>query len=165
MGKGTDLALRRKLSFRAEGKRLVLVKKPVESIEHVLMKAFLWALYLPDYPDLRVEVPIGHRYKPDVTALDAHGRPRFWGEAGKVSLEKLERTAARLPHTHFAFAKWAAPLRPFHTALQAVAEAAPRTAPLDLIRFPPDSAERFLEADGEIRIRREDLEWARFGAV
>ncbi len=54
-----DLLLRRKWTLRAHGRQVVFVKKPVESSTHVVMKALLWALYLPQYPDLTVEIAIG----------------------------------------------------------------------------------------------------------
>jgi hypothetical protein len=43
-----------------------------------------WALYLPLYPNLSVEIGVGDRYKPDVVALGEDGRPLFWAEAGQV---------------------------------------------------------------------------------
>ena len=36
-----------------------------------------------------------------------------------------------------------------------------RTAPIDLLRFPPDSAKRFVDDQGQISMSREDLAWAR----
>ncbi len=72
----------RKRMYHAHDRKMILVKGLNESSEHVLMKAFLWALYLPDYPTLTVEIRIGDRYKPDVVALDAAGNLLFWGEAG-----------------------------------------------------------------------------------
>lgn len=63
----------RKLTFQAHGRTLVLVKRRSEKLEHPLMMALLWALYLPQYPDLRVEVPIGLRYKPELVQLDDQG--------------------------------------------------------------------------------------------
>jgi hypothetical protein len=54
-----------------------------------MLKALLWALCLPNYPDLTVEVSVGDRPKPDVVALDWQGLPRFWGEAGDVSVAKI----------------------------------------------------------------------------
>jgi hypothetical protein len=61
-----DLYLRRKLSVHAHGQRLVLVKRPVESTQHVLMKALVGALYLPAYPGLVVEALTAGRYQPDL---------------------------------------------------------------------------------------------------
>lgn len=156
-----DLHLRRKLTLRANGSQIVFVKKKVESLEHVLMKAFLWALYGPDYADITVEIPIGDKYKPDVVSLDERGEPRFWGEAGKVGVDKLASLMRRFPETHFALAKWATRLEP-HVALvrEAIGERR-RHAPVDLLSFPPDSAERFIDADGVISLSRNDVDFVR----
>lgn len=157
----SEQELRRKWTFRARGRQVVLVKKPREKTSHVLMKALLWALYLPEYPDLAVEVGVGDRYQPDVVALDGEGRPRFWAEAGAVGRAKVFALARRFPHTHLAVAKWGVRLAPFERiAAEAVARAR-RTAPFDLLRFPADSAERFLDSDHRLRVRFEDLEWVR----
>ena len=90
----SDLPLRRKWTLRAHGNQVVLVKKPGESGEHVIMKALLWALYLPLYPDLTVEVPVGDRYKPDLVSLDAQGRPADF-EPDRIDFERIHQ-AARL---------------------------------------------------------------------
>lgn len=158
------MELRRKLTLRAHGEQVVFIKKHRESIEHVLMKAFLWALYLPAYPALSVEIPIGDRYKPDVVELDAFGRPRFWGEAGKVSGQKIASLTRRYRDTHFAIAKWSTDLAPFQEIVEEALAEVDRHAPFDLIRFPADSAERFLDARGRITLSHDDLEWVRLGA-
>lgn len=89
-----DLALRRKFTFSRSGHSRVFLKKPMESVEHVAIKAFLWAAYLPHYPSLEVEKKIEDRYKPDLIALSpadqtGPGRPLFWAESGQVSPEKI----------------------------------------------------------------------------
>ena len=154
----SDLALRRKLTVRAHGRRLVLVKKPGEGAEHVLMKALLWALYLPAYPALAVEVPVGDRYKPDVVALAADGRPAFWGEAGKVSAAKYRALARRFPETHFAVAKWGGRLGPHLALIRAALDGLPRRAPFEVIGVPPDAAERFVAPDGALAVGFDDVE-------
>jgi hypothetical protein len=157
----SDLFLRRKWTLRAHGEQVVFVKRANERAEHVVMKAFLWALYLPIYPDLVVEVPIGDRYKPDVVSLNRRGRPRFWGEAGHVSPEKIRSLVRRYRQTHFALAKWDTPLDPFvDTAHAAINEFEP-DAPFDLLHFPADSADRFIGDRGEINVTHADLEWVR----
>lgn len=157
-----DLALRRKFTLRARGpngpQQVVFVKKPVESLEHVLMKAFLWALYLPQYPDLSVEIPIGDRYKPDVVQLDPLGQPQFWGEAGKVGADKVASLLRRYPRTHFAVAKWATPLAPFAELVREALDGRPRRAPFDLLGFPADSGDRFIAEDGTVRIDPDAIE-------
>ena len=142
----SDLALRRTLIVRAaDGAKLVLAKKRGESREHVLMKAALWVLYRPAFPDLRVEVPIGDAFKPDVVALahppggPAYGdaRPTFWGEAGKVSERKWRSLFRRFPETHFALARWNERLAPHAAIIERALGRRRHRAPIDLIRVGP----------------------------
>ena len=157
----TDLLLRRKLTFRLGDRKLVLQKRSIEGIEHVLMKAFLWALYLPEYENIIVEYNIGDRYKPDLVSLDETGKPRFWGEAGKVNKGKIESLVRRYPQTHIAIAKWSTRLTPYVEIVEKIVAKHKRTVPFDLLNFPADSAERFIGKSGEINIAREDLEVVR----
>lgn len=157
----SELMLRRKVTFRAHDRQVVFVKKSNERAEHVIMKALLWGLYLPRYPDMAVEIHIGDRYKPDVVALDERGRPRFWGEAGAVGAQKIRSLARRYRETHFVIAKWDTRLDPFVALVSDALAGLKRSAPFDLITFPDDSAGRFIDADGHIRVRFEDLEWVR----
>lgn len=156
-----DLLLRRKWTLRAHGRQVVFVKKPVESSTHVVMKALLWALYLPQYPDLTVEVAIGDRYKPDLVSLDERGEPRFWGEAGDVSTAKIRSLARRYRRTHFALAKWDTRLDPLTGIVEDALRGLGRSAPFDLISFPPDAVDRFIADDGTIRISHAELTWVR----
>lgn len=153
--------LRRKLTVRAAGQQVVLVKKPVERLEHVLMKAFLWALYLPSYGDLAVEVSVGDRYKPDVVSLDPFGRPRFWGEAGKVSDDKIVSLARRYRHTHFALAKWNASMAHLLPRLRPLLADIRREAPVDLLLFEDRHADACLSDRGDVAISFDDVRWAR----
>ncbi|MCG8349881.1 MAG: hypothetical protein MI924_19110 [Chloroflexales bacterium] len=153
-----DFLLRRKWTLRAHGKQMVFVKRPNEQTAHVLMKALIWALYLPTYPDLAVETAIGDRYKPDVVALDVASRPRFWGEAGQVGIEKIHSLIRRYCQTHFAIARWDTRLDPLHDIVTAAVTDRQRQAPFDLLRFPADSVERFIDTGGEICIVHNDLE-------
>jgi uncharacterized protein (UPF0264 family) len=116
---------------------------------------------LPTYSDLTVEAAIGDRYKPDVVALDAAGQPRFWGEAGQVGVEKIRSLTRRYRQTHFAIARWDTRLGPLHDIVAAAVADRRRQAPFDLLRFPANSVERFIDARGEIRIVHDDLEWIR----
>jgi hypothetical protein len=127
--------------LHAHGRRNVFVKGSRESTEHVLMKIFLWALYLPQYPDLYVETRIGDKYKPDVVqmsepAFDGAREPIFWGESGQVSVKKINSLARRYRETHFAIAKWDSNLAPYVTIVREAVEGLDRRAPFDLIRIP-----------------------------
>ena len=152
----SDLSLRRTLTVRAGDAKLVLTKKRGESAEHVWMKAALWALYLPAYPGLRVEVGIGDAFKPDVVELapppggPAYGdpRPTFWGEAGTVSERKWRSLLRRFPDTHFALARWDERLAPHAATVARALGGRPRRAPVDLLRLGP-GVERSL-AEGSL---------------
>jgi hypothetical protein len=159
----SELHLRRKLTFHAHGRTLVLVKRPDEKIEHRLMMALVWALYLPQYTNLRIDVSIGSRYRPDLVQLNTEGRPVFWGECGEVGIEKLRVLCSRYRATHLVFAKWASNLKPFAALIADALRDQRRTAPIELIGFDADAA-RFVSPFSEISIRPEDVEWRRWQA-
>jgi hypothetical protein len=164
IGPDNPLVLSRKWTLRAHGRQVVVVKKRRERATHVLIKVFIWALYLPEFPHLKIEVGIGQRYTPDVVQLDDRGRPVFWGEAERVGLKKTRTLVERFPTTHLVFGKWAAPLEPLEKTLTAAVSQSRRKAPVDLICFPADSATRFLDPGGRITIRFADLDWRRFAS-
>ncbi len=72
------------------GRRVRLWKPVGESYEHVLMKALGYAMYVSEYPDLRIEHPVGLRYKPDLVSRDEQQRFRLWGECGTVAIRKIK---------------------------------------------------------------------------
>jgi hypothetical protein len=158
---------------RAAGQRVTLSKGSLESSRHVLMKAILWALYLPDYPTLTIEIPIEDKYKPDLVAFDPAPeiyqntkQPLFWGESGVVGEEKMHAILRRYPSTHFAFAKWSTSLQATQRMAQDSIDEArkhrvARMAPVDLIRVPEDALERFISAKGEIEVTLDQLIWRR----
>ena len=150
-----------KFTFRVGGQKQVFAKQPVEHFRHVVMKALLWALYLPEYTQLQVEVSIGNKYKPDLVALGAE-EPLFWAEAGRVGNTKLRRVLDRFPRTHFAFAVWGSSLRSMIGRIQRQSRGVLRPGPIDVIAIPEDAATRFIDMQGTIRVRHGDLEWWRF---
>lgn len=156
-------SIRRKYTFRSGDRKVVVVKKRRERPEHVYMKAFLWALYLPEYPGATIEVQVRDRYKPDVVELDGGGDPVFWAEAGKVGKEKVQSLTRRYRDTHFVLAKWDTSLAPFEAIVRDAVADLRRSAPIDLIRFPADSLGRFVDVRGRIRVRHDQLEWLRIG--
>lgn len=156
-----DLMLRRKWTVHAHGKQIVLVKKPYEKNIHVLMKGFLWALYLPHYPNLTVETTVNDRFKPDLVALDDMSRPNFWGEAGHLSVEKIRSLIRRYRSAHFAIAKWKSHLDPFIKIVKDAMDGIARESPIDLVTFQENSGERFIDESGHIQISHEQLEWIR----
>jgi hypothetical protein len=125
------------------------------------MKAFLWALYLPRFPNLSIEIGIGGRYKPDVVALDSKDYPRFWGEAGHISRNKVGALLRRFKSTHFAIAKWNSTLRSFEDMFQKALMGTCRYGPVDLLRFPGNSVNRFINEAGTLHLSHDDIEWIR----
>lgn len=151
----------RKWQLKLGDQRVVFVKGGTESAEHVIMKALLWALYKPTYPDLTIEIRIGDRYKPDLVSRTDQGEPLFWGESGKVSPAKIYSLGRRYPHTHFAMAKWDTHLAPYQDIILKQFEGLKRLAPYDLIRVPPDSLTRFIDPNNQIHITFDDVDWLR----
>jgi len=155
--------------FTAHGHSIVAQFGSTERETHVLMKVFIWALYLPSYPDLTIEVRVGDRYKPDVVAVDErlalkdiNGAILFWGESGRVGRDKIFSLARRFPHTHFAIAKWEKNLAPLEQLVRDAVKDQRRTAPFDLLRFEDGDAERFISADGAVSLTHADLSrWVR----
>ena len=77
--------------------------------------------------------------------------------------DKTEALHGRYPDAHFAIAKWDRALDPFLETVEAAVHDVDRTAPVDLIRFPPESAARFVDAKGRITISWDDVTWVRVG--
>lgn len=146
----------RKLTVRAHGARLVLVKGPNESLRHVLMKAGLWALLLPDHPGLAVERSVGDRFKPDLVALDAEGRPTLWAEAGALSPQKITSLARRFREARFVFAKWGRNLAPHEQVVRRALRDLRRPPPIELVGFPTEP-HRILGDDGHVVVRWSDV--------
>jgi hypothetical protein len=96
-------------------------------------------------------------------ALNGQGRPRFWGEAGDVSVAKIRSLNRRYRSTRLAVAKWDTHLEPIVAIVTDAIARLNRQAPVDLLSFPADSAERFMDDDGRISVVRHDLEWVRAG--
>jgi hypothetical protein len=155
----SERQLRKKYSFSAHGKRLVLIKRPYESEAHVLCKAAAFALYLPGYPRLLVEVKVGQRYKPDLVQLDRRGMPEFWGECGSVGKSKVEDLLRKFRGTKFAFLKCGGRNDQFVELVRNALEGLNRSAPVDMI-FLPELREHVGTA-GNVDISFEDCDMIR----
>ena len=149
----SDLSLKRKITVKAHGQQIVLIKKPVESIEHVLTKAFLWARYLPTYPALLVEVPVNNRYKPDLVALDENTSPILWAEAGKVRANKIRHLARQYRHCHLVIAKWTLDIQPYKAMYTRALKNISRPAPVELIGISSKTLPDMISLDGELNLQ------------
>jgi len=78
-----------------------------------------------------------------------------------VSVAKIRSLTRRYRETHLAIAKWGTRLEPtIAIVTDAIAHLNGRR-PVDLLSFPADSAERFMDDDGRIRVALHDLDWMR----
>ena len=152
-----NLELRRKWTFRAHGQQMIFIKKTMESSMHVWTKALIWALFLPDYPDLSVEPPMELRYKPDLVQLDEENNLVFWAEAGRISHRKIRWLVTRHRSTHIVFAKWHTRLTSLQKMITKATVQTSRTAPIDLIGVPLNSLDSFVDSKGSIRIQFKDV--------
>jgi hypothetical protein len=157
---------RKRWKLYAHDQHIVVVNGQRERFVHPLMKAFIWALYLPQYPTASIEIRIGDKYKPDVVAFDADAgiyqrkMPSFWGEAGRVGRDKINSLVRRFPDTHFVIGKWATRLNPHVELVRTALADTTRNAPFDLISF-PNETRQCVDADGNITISFDDVEWVR----
>lgn len=124
----------RKITVRVDGRKHVFAQRTGESDRHILLKALVFARYLPTYPDLSVERSIGNRYKPDLVALGSDGAPVFWAECGEIGAQKLARLVQRFPNTHLAIAKLATDLTPWAAIIERALPAR-RASPIELLGF------------------------------
>ncbi len=83
------------------------------------------------------------------------------GESGQVGVQKIHALARRYRDTHFAIARWDTPLEPLAAIVAEAVAGLHRSAPFDLLRFPSDSAERFIDAGGHIHLTHADIVWLR----
>lgn len=153
-----DLHLPGKWRLKAHGQTLILKKRKLERSGHVIMKGLLWALYLPQYPALQVEVPVGLRYKPDLVARHDNGDFLFWAEAGRVGVAKVKHLLTRYRQTHFAFAKWDRSIHHWQRIIGEIVAETKREAAVELMAFPSDSMERFVNDLGEVQVDRQQLQ-------
>lgn len=150
---GSEQSLRRKWTFRAGGRQIILVKNPQERAEHVLVKGLIWSLYLPAYPEATIEPPSQRRYKPDVAAFAPEDPSRvvFWGESGHASPDKLAYLFKHFPDVHFALGKWDVSPQSVRRQVEIAASGAKRRRPIDCLCFPPDGFENLVGPRGELQ--------------
>lgn len=157
--------LRRKWSFRINGQKQVLIKRPEEKETHVLMKIFLAKLYSQQYEAIKIEVHYAaeQRYKPDLLATNLQGEALFWGECGEVGEEKVYHLISKYRDTHLCFAKWKIKPSPFEKMIEAAMRQLkkPRPAAVDFINFREEDKVCVAE-DGEVTISWDELYFRRW---
>ena len=154
-----------------------ILKKKAETLQHVLGKGLIWALYREKYPNIFIEQNIGEKRLPDVVAFQGMGqtedlqtgefeskkcKPCFWGESGQMSLAKAAEIASQYPDTHFCHLRWGVNMeettRALRYKLNPILDR--RTAPFEygVLRNGADP-KNFVDEDGIIRISRDDVMW------
>jgi len=152
-----------KFTVRVGDTEKELLKKRGETLEHVLTKALIWALYDDAYPSIDIERDIGDETLkvPDCIAFDQQDAPVFWGESGRMSAAKAVDIATRYPGTHFVNVRWNVDLdtysEPLLKALRA--EAPTRSAPFEFGALAGDPRDYVDPTDGSLRICRDDVVW------
>lgn len=75
--------------FDVHGRRVRFWKRSGESLEHIVLKALGYSMFVREYPNIVIEHDVELRYKPDLVAMDEAGRFSFWGECGTVTIKKI----------------------------------------------------------------------------
>ncbi len=155
--------LRRKYTFKFNGKKVVFVKHREETEAHVLGKAVLYALYQKQYPSLTVEVSVGGKYKPDLVSVDESEKALFWGESGVVSKRKLTYLLRNYPDTHLALLRHSYYIKGFADLVQKELKRNPRPrfAPVEVIGRPKDLA-AYIDDKQELTITKYDCTIVKF---
>ena len=145
-----ELKLKRKTTFRFKNFQIVLDKKSIEKPEHVSMKALLWAMYIEEFPALKVEIKVGGRYKPDLVAQDSLGNIQLWVEAGRVKPAKVAKLASTHKAARIVIARWGnAPS--FRTSLLKVLSPEQlNSGRITLINFIPEQCRECIDSNGKI---------------
>lgn len=160
------------LYLTVDGETKVLQKKKYESVQHVLVKALLWKLFSTEYPNIEIEKDIGDpSYLPDVISLanvkdDEGCKPLFWGESGRMSLEKALDLSQRYPDMHIVWMRWGisltdfvAQVAPALSSSSSSSSPASRSGRFTLAAIPRKEIWEFVDDDGNVIISKEDVEW------
>ena len=151
-----------------------ICKKKAESLQHVLGKGLIWAMYRGQYPNIFVEADIGDKRLPDVVAFEKESMddnssfeslriPIFWGESGRMSPQKAAEIAMKFPNTHFCHLRWGVDLEQCSTQLGYALRPTLkyRAAPFEFGVLKGDPRQ-YVDEDGNISISRDDADWKVF---
>jgi hypothetical protein len=145
----------------AQGDTKTFSKKRGETLQHVLTKAILWSLYQDMHPGILIEHDMHDPdYLPDCVSLDEENRVSFWGESGRMSVQKAVDLAERYPDTHLVHLRWAVPVEEFAPEIirNIKAREILRTGKFEFASIPND-VWRFFDENNKIKIDRNDLKW------
>ncbi|MBF0511573.1 MAG: hypothetical protein HQL13_04500 [Candidatus Omnitrophica bacterium] len=157
------LQTNRKYIFAFSSHKVVINKLAHESEFHAYAKALVYALYHKQYRSLRLEPQLpDERFQPDLCALGLDGTMLFWSEVGNVSLGKIEKLFKKYRHAHFIFVKEEQDVATFDKNLTKMTKELFSLPLVDIVVYPPHFQEWNVSPEGDVYIRKEDVEIIRW---
>lgn len=153
----------KKYTFAFGDRKIVIIKLAHESEFHPYAKALVFALYHKQYRSLRLEPQLpDERFQPDLCAIDYDGSMLFWSEVGNVSLAKIEKLFKKYRHAHFVYVKEEQDLPAFDKQLTRMAKDLMSLPLVDIVVYPPKFQEWNVSEEGDVYIRKEDVQIIRW---
>lgn len=154
----------KKYTFAFGDRKIVVNRLAHESEFHPYAKALVFALYHKQYRSLRLEPQLPEeRFQPDLCAFDVDGTTMlFWSEVGNVSVAKIEKLFKKYRRAHFVFAKEEQDVATFQRHLEKIEKAMHSFPLLDIVVYPPQFPEWNVSPEGDVFIRKEDVQIIRW---
>ncbi|MDE1920394.1 MAG: hypothetical protein KGI24_02990 [Candidatus Omnitrophica bacterium] len=159
------LQTNKKYNFAFGRRKVVINKLSHEGEFHPYAKALVFALYHKQYRSLRLEPQLpDERFQPDLCAMDYDGTMLFWSEVGNVSLSKIEKLFKKYRRAHFVFVKEQQDVPGFEKHLSKLVKSCSSLPLIDIVVYPPHFQEWNVSPQGDVFVRKEDLEIVRWHA-
>jgi hypothetical protein len=100
--------------------------------------------------------------QPDLCAFDYDGTMLFWSEVGNVSLAKIEKLFKKYRKAHFVFVKEQQDVPAFDKHLQKLAKSFLSFPLIDIVVYPSHFQEWNVSPEGDVYVRKEDVEIIRW---
>jgi len=147
----------------ADGETKEFKKKKYESLQHVLTKGILWKIFKEEFDNIQIETDIGdpNNYLPDVIALNSTTNvPLFWGESGRMKVDKAVKLAQRYPNMHICQLRWGVSLDEYVPDMLKAVRTVKREGKYSFGAIPNKNVwEYFDEKDGTIHMTKDMVEW------
>ena len=147
----------KKYNFSFNGTKIIISKKDHDTEFHPYAKALVYALYHTQYRTIRVEPQVDDRYTPDLCALDDGGTVILWAEVGNFSLDKIEKLIKKYRRAHFVFVKEERDLLIFNKHLDKLAKEVHTLPLIEIIVYPEHFKDWNVSEEGDVFIRKEDV--------
>lgn len=157
------LQANKKYTFAFGERKLVISKLSHESEFHPFAKALVFALFHKQYRTLRLEPQLpDEKFQPDLCAIDYDGTMIFWSEVGNVSLAKIEKLFKKYRRAHFVFVKEEQDMSTFDKQLTRQTKDFISMPLIDIVIYPPYFQEWNVSPEGDVYIRKEDVQIIRW---